>query len=428
MYHFKLARHTDPREAGKCLLRELRSWADECINRYADEDPLDTPDQAIYATGWMPLMYFEPAYPGLRFLHQLRDKTAKHFQSSDAWRHGYWRMADVTRGMAHFEIFLAQLARLDDDVATIGQLLDAAEHLGNWSDQVDPWFDAAHGVFPSHTFGAEGFQKDQSPAFNTPELFHCISLALSAYRTNRSDRYAKWALAYGGRWADAILAGNKLPVGLDAKGPVYEPAIANDPRENLHRAEALLSAGAVESLLKLSNISGEQYYRQAAEAIIDALLPELMDPDAGALAAAIRFYRRITKSDRYDQAVLSELAHLIPTGVEVVDLDMAPIFDDDILGIGKYSDQPHWKEDGQMRQHNPIFIGLAAEITNDPALAACALDYGTAYLSLAQRAFPDGREDSASARTVSAVARGHARDNGAGIVTEVLVPLMARFK
>ncbi|WP_309386771.1 hypothetical protein [Cerasicoccus frondis] len=428
MYHFKLARHQDPREAGKCLLRELRSWADDCIRRYENEPPLDTPDQAVYATGWLPLLYFEPAHHGARFLHKLRDLTARHFQSSEAWRHGYWRIADVTRGMQHFEIFLAQLARFDDDVVTIGQLLDAAEHLGNWSEDVDPWYDAEKRIFPSHTFGAEGFNKDSSPEFNTPEHFHCISLALAAYRINRSQRYAKWAIEYGGRWADAIIAGEMLPVGLDENGAVYEPHIANDPRENLHRGEALLSAGAVEALLKLWNISADLRFRQAAEAIIDALMPELLDPDAGALAAAIRFYRRIAKSNRYDARVMQEFAHLIPAGIEVIDLDVAPIFGSDVLGIGKCSDQPHWKEDGQIRQHNPILIGLAAEVSNDPALATLALDFGTAYLSLAQRAFPDGREDSESARTVSAVARGHARDNGAGVVTEILVPLMARFK
>ncbi|WP_309396511.1 hypothetical protein [Cerasicoccus maritimus] len=428
MYHFKLARHEDPREAGKCLLRELNSWANDCIHRYQDAPPLDTPDQTIYATGWLPLLYFDPAHPGARFLHHLRDQTAKHFQESDAWRHGYWRIADVARGMQHFEIFLAQLARFDDDVATIGQLLDAAEHLGHWNEEISPWFDEDKGVFPSHTFGAEGYQKDSSPTFNTPEHFHCLGLALAAYRISKSDRYAQWAIRYGLRWADAILADSMLPVGLDASGAVYEPAIANDDRENLHRAEALLSAGAVQTLLKLWRISNEPRFRQAAEAILDALMLELLDPDAGSLAAAIRFYRRITKNARYDSLVMQEYAHLIPEGVEVIDLDVAPIFGSEVLGIGKYSDQPHWKEDGQIRQHNPILISLAAEISNSPALAAVALDFGTAYLSLAQRAFSDGREDSESARTVSAVARGHARDNGAGVVTEVLVPLMARFK
>lgn len=428
MYHFKLAHHQDPREAGKCLLRELSHWASACVSRYQDEPPLDTPDQAIYATGWIPLLYFEPDHPAGRFLPKIRDQVARHFTEGNAWRHGYWRMADVQRGMKHFELFLLQLARLDDDVVTIGQVLDAAEHIGGWGEDVPRWFDMEKGIFPSHTFGAEGYSKDSQPDFNTPEHFHPISLALGAFRINRSERYAQWAIGYGGRWADAILAGDRLPVGLDAKGPVYEPSIANDARENLHRAEALLAEDAVQALLKLWQISKEDRFRLAAERVLDAAMPELLDPDAGAVAAAIRFYRRMTKSKRYDTQVLKDVAFLIPMGIEVIDLDTAPIFGSDVLGLGKCADLPHWKEDGQMRQHNPILIGLAAEITNSRELAASALDFATAYMSLAQRAFPDGREDSDSARTVSAVARGHARDNSAGMVTEVLVPLMARFK
>lgn len=428
MFHYKLTRSQDPREAGKRLLAEVSNWATDCIERYQDEPPLDTPDQAIYATGWLPLLYFEPTHPAGKFLHQIRDQVAKHFEEGGAWRHGYWRRADVTRGMKHFEQFLLPLARLDEDVVTIGQVLDVAEHIGHWNDDVAPWYDDANGLFPSHTFGAEGYSKDGAASFNTPAHFHVLNLALGAFRINRSERYGKWAIAYGGRWADAILAGDELPVGLDEKGPVYEPRIANDDRENLHRAEALLAVEGVQTMLKLWNISQDKRFLKAAEAILDALMPELLDPDAGAVAAAIRFYRRIAKSERYDATVLESFACLIPGGVEVIDLDVAPIFGSDVLGLGKCQDLPHWKEDGQMRQHNPIFIGLAAEIANNAALAACALDFATAYLSLAQRAFSDGREDSDSARTVSAVARGHARDNGAGVVTEVLVPLMARFK
>lgn len=428
MFHYKLTHSQNPQEAGKRLLAEVSSWASDCIERYGEDAPLDTPDQAVYAAGWMPLLYFEPDHPAGRYLHRLRDQVARHFNEGGAWRHGYWRMADVTRGMKHFELFLCPLARLDEDVVTLGQVHDAAEHIGHWSDDVAPWHDEETGLFPSHTFGAEGYSKDASAKFNTPAHFHPINLALGAYRVNRSERYAQWAIGYGGRWADAILANDSLPIGLDAKGPVYEPAIANDGRESLHRAEALLAVDAVQSLLKLWQISKENRFRRAAEKVLDALIPELLDPDAGALAAAIRFYRRITKSNRYDAAVMDSFACLIPGGVEVIDLDVAPLFGADVLGLGKCQDLPHWKEDGQMRQHNPILIGLAAEIANDPQLAATALDFATAYLSLAQRAFPDGREDSDSARTVSAVARGHARDNGAGVVTEVLVPLMARFK
>ena len=50
---------------------------------------------------------------------------------------------------------------------------------------------------------------------------------------------------------------------------------------------------------------------------------------------------------------------------------------------------------------------------------------GDRYLHLARASFSDGREHGCSARSVSAVARGHGRDNNTGILTGVLGPLMA---
>ncbi|MEO0794062.1 MAG: hypothetical protein AAFX93_02815 [Verrucomicrobiota bacterium] len=427
MFHYKLARNHDPRVAGQALLAELSTWANACVRRYMDQPPIEGLDQAVYAAGWLPLIYFEPNHPAADLLEQIRDDVAENSIENGAWHHGYWRMADISMGMRHFEVFLGSLARLNSDMVTGGQILHAAEHIGNWCEDVPTWFDESRGCFHSHFFGTEGAEKD-SCGFDTPEHFHCINLALIAFRLNQSRRYAEWAIRYGGRWADAILANSMLPVGLDEKGAVLEPNLGPDARENLYRAEAFLAADAVQSLLKLWNVSGEDRFRQAAEKIIETLLPELIDPDAGGLAAAIRFYRRITKSDRFDAKVMEEFGYLLPYTIDFIDLDTAPIYDECPLGLGKSADLPHWREDNQTRQHNPVLIALAAEISNDATLAARALDLGTAYLSLAQRAFPDGREDSDSARTVSAIARGHARDNNAGVVTEVLVPLMARFK
>jgi len=428
MFHYKLARNQDPRAAGQGLLVELRAWADRCVRRHAHEPATDSPDQAVYATGWLPLLYFHPDHPAGRYLRTLRDQVSGRFTESGAWTHGYWRLADVAIGMRHFEMFLCPLARLDPEMVTVGEILDVAEHVGNWNPDAPPWFDEEKQCFRSATFGTEAVDEENSGGFDIPDHFHCVNLVLSALRLNRSRRYGDWAAKYAGRWAQAVLAADELPVGLGPEGPVYEPSISGDEHENFYRAEALLAVDAVQAFLKLWKITGINEFRAAAEKLLDALIGELADPDANSLIAALRFYRRMTKSDRYDGRVAEELENLMPFRIDVIDLDTAPFHDPSMLGLGKADDLPHWREDGQNRQHNPLLLGLAAEILEEPTLAARALDLGTAYLSLAQRAFPDGRDEGDSARTVAAIARGNLRDNGAGVITEVLVPLMARFK
>jgi hypothetical protein len=61
-------------------------------------------------------------------------------------------------------------------------------------------------------------------------------------------------------------------------------------------------------------------------------------------------------------------------------------------------------------------------------MALRAVDLACAYFRLARAVYPDGRRHGCSARTVSAIARGHGRCNNAGMVTAVLVPVMDAFK
>ena len=60
----------------------------------------------------------------------------------------------------------------------------------------------------------------------------------------------------------------------------------------------------------------------------------------------------------------------------------------------------------------------------DSALHARAVDLARTYFLLARAAFPDGRDHGCSARSVSAIARGHGRENHAGMTTAVLGPAL----
>jgi len=95
-----------------------------------------------------------------------------------------------------------------------------------------------------------------------------------------------------------------------------------------------------------------------------------------------------------------------------------------VVRLGKRKDVPLWREDGELRRHNPILLALAAEVAADEHLATRAIDLARAYFALARRCFPHGREHGCSARTVSAIARGHGRENNAGMVTAALEPVL----
>ncbi|MYJ79220.1 MAG: hypothetical protein F4047_13975 [Caldilineaceae bacterium SB0670_bin_27] len=92
--------------------------------------------------------------------------------------------------------------------------------------------------------------------------------------------------------------------------------------------------------------------------------------------------------------------------------------------MGKRSDAPRWLENSRERRHNPITLAVAAEIEGDSALHARAVDLARTYFLLARDAFPDGRDHGCSARSVSAIARGHGRENHAGMTTAVLGPAL----
>src|SRR5690606_12080195 len=87
------------------------------------------------------------------------------------------------------------------------------------------------------------------------------------------------------------------------------------------RAEAFLAADSIRALLKLWQFTEEEAFRYAAERLIETLLPELSDPEAGALAAAIRHYRDYTGSPRYDAHVLYEAEVSFPYWIEQLGVD-----------------------------------------------------------------------------------------------------------
>ena len=419
------------------FLGDIAAWVRDCLARYADAPATDVHDQATFTTAWEPYIRATSDAEALAFMRQQRDRIRDHFTSTGQWRHGYWRMHEAHHGTEHFELFLGALHRLDpNDDSTTPQLVDAAEHVGNWVADVPPWFDWDTGLFRSTFLGTDGAKVEPGLTLNVPDHFRCVNICLLAHDATGGARYLDLAVAHAERWAEAMLASEALPLALDVNGPIHEfPDDAEDSyrsymgeasllQGDVDRAENFLASGATNALLTLWQQTGDRRFRRATERLLDALVTQVADPDAGAAADAIRRYRRATGDTRYDAAVLDAVAVVsdnLPS-TDSLALELPPPLDKRPSGVGKRSDLPCWTEDGAPRRVNPITLAVAAEIREDEALAVRALDLARAYFALARQALPDGRDHGCAARTVSAVARGHGRDNHAGVVTAVLGP------
>jgi hypothetical protein len=425
----------------KRFLDEVGGWAEECVARYADAEATDCHDQGTYTTGWEPWVRERDDGVVLAFLKETRDRIRDHFVEQGDWEHGYWRIHEAHHGTEHFELFLGALARLDPgDGTTAAQILDVAEHVGNWVDEIPDWFDRDRRRFLGIHFGADGVRSEDAGCMNIPDHIRFASIALLAHRVSDADRYLEFASLYLGEWAGALLSGDSLPVALGPKGPVYELSEEDEERyrsfvgmlprnmdEPVDRAENLLASNAPGALLRTWELTGEERFKRAAERILDVLATQLGDPDAGAAADAILSYRLATGDTRYDDAVAGAVRALSPWGFDSMTLDASQRLDGRPSGIGKRADMLRWLEDGEERRHNPLLLAAAAIIRDDRNLAARALDLGRTCLSLAREVLPDGRDHGCSARSVSAVARGHGRENHAGVTTAVLAPLLECF-
>lgn len=418
------------------LLGDVRVWIDSCIESYADEPAIDCHDQGTFTTSWVCTARRLGHSACVAFMTQLRDKTRAHHVDAGHWRHGYWRMQEAHHGTEHFELFLGALNRLaPEDEETVRQLVDAAEHIGNWVPEVPAWFDWESGLFRSMHFGADGVKLDCGERLNVPDHLRFVNIALSAYRMTSTERYLDLSIRHAGLWADSLAPAEPIPVGLADAGAVrtfggeqlgrYRSFAGQAPDcvEDVDRAENLLASGAVECFLTLWSLTGQERFRRGAERILDVLATQLTDPDAGSAADVIRTYRRQTGDQRYDAAVLGAARDCGLGAVRTLSLEPVVPREKRASGIGKRKDIPDWFEDGTLRRWHPVTIAVAAEVGGDEVLATAAVDVARAYLALARRVYPDGRTHGCSARSVNAIARGHGRENGAGVVTGVLDPL-----
>jgi len=434
------------KEAFNKFIFEIKDWINVCMEELAEELPNGNHDQGTFTLGWNPYIIAEVDKKPVLYLKNLRDKIKNDFESKGKWKNGYWKMNEAHHGTEHFELFLTNLWKLDPgDGETIKQMVNVAEYMGNWSENVPDWFSWEKGLFYSFHFGTEGVDFKDNKFINPPDQFRCVNICIYAYQMTGESKYLNLANRHAELWADAIINHFQLPLKLSENGPVYSTSreanyddnqlgLTSELASKVDRAENIIASSSIETLLKLWKITGNIKFRLAAEKILNISSTQVHDPDAACAVDLVRKYRQQTDDYRYDKLILNAVDNIEPysfSEISIEDIGKRQEPNSKVsghtLGIGRRRDKPYWYEDGHKAKNNPVLLALAAEIKNDKRLAIRALDIARTYFELAREIYPHGHRHGCGARSISAVIRGNGRENNTGVITAVLVPLMEKF-
>jgi hypothetical protein len=234
--------------------------------------------------------------------------------------HGYEPEAEAHHGTEPFLLFLPRYLGLvpGDDTAR-GLLEDAAHHIGNWVEETPAWYDYDRDVFRGYSIGNRVV--DDSPHYQVELTEHLrfVHIALAAHRVLREDRYLEWALRYGRKRAERLVAASEpVPLGWDLDGGELHWRDAADrprfggmcalshkvPGDPLGGIENHLASGAVMAYGDLFEASGDTIFRDAARRIVTPLVDELADPFGDPAAAALSHYRVAFGDTTLDEAAL----------------------------------------------------------------------------------------------------------------------------
>ena len=297
------------------------------------------------------------------------------------------------------------------------------------------WYDWTRDVFLSYWIGTRtvgGTHGDRELA----EHFRFLHIALAAWRVTGEARYRDWALRYGRKRAERLLAADGwMPVLWDLDGHGLQPEdlqtraeqkmagnnhhIAGDPLAGI---ENLLASGAVYALGDLFLLEGDDIFRRAAKRIVEPLIGQLLDPYADPAAAALSYYRHTFADSSLDDAMCAVLARQ-PAESEA---PWAMVFPQERKrrepGVGKRSDMiywGHWAEDGSVQpsKREPSTGGIGAGVSIDGRV-----DHGPAGAGggrrpnspMARRVLRGGREHADMGGAICSVAAGHGRNWGCG--------------
>ncbi|MCY4554288.1 MAG: hypothetical protein OXC79_11510 [Candidatus Poribacteria bacterium] len=400
-------------------------------------------DEANYALSWFPHYLITGNVTVLQHFDML--KAALLGWVKRDCLHGYEPKAEAHHGPEPFLLFLPRyIGLMPEDTEATALLTDAAEHIGNWVPEIPPWYDYDRDTFIGYNIGSRDVKNDEKDRYELAEHFRFIHIALAAYRVTGEEHYLTWALRYGRKRAERLIAApDPMPLLWTLDGEGLDEAAVD--AKNLHRLvasshhipndplagiEVLLASGAIYALGDLYLLSGEEIFKTAAKRIVAPLVTSLSDPFNDPAAAALSYYRWTFEDTCFDEAIRLALADLPDAPPELLALVFPQENRRREPGVGKRADMAYWGEwsdDGSVKpiqEPSTATLTLAYQVTGEVVYAMRALRSAATRLGMARRVLRGGREHADMGGAVCSVAAGHGRNWGQGAVTACYGPLL----
>lgn len=444
MSSIKVSKNLDLSVACNNMLKTLKNWADMCIREFSFSEPNNSHDQLTYTVGFAPLYKYQNDEKILTFMKNERDKMKNYFEKNGEWLYGYWKKQEAHHGTEHFDLFIRELYKLDkNDEETIKTMTDVANIITHENENVPKWYNSENNLFNSMFLGSQVVGESLENNMNVPEHLRIINLILLAYEMTENKKYLEFSERYMEKWTSALLT--DIPLGVNQNGSIYAfekeneqlyrsfvEMMPSDMNNVVDKTENIFASEGVDVLLYLYKYTKNDVYLKCAENLIDVLVSQICDVDAGSVCGVIRMYRNITGKNTYDKLVIDtaktyNLDEIDTISLEPCNRGIKKGMGSKESGIGKRVDLSLYYENDKSRKCNPLVVALAAEIQMDKKLAAQAVNLASSYLQLAIEVYPSGRHHGCCATSVSAIARGHGREDNFGMVTAVLDPIMSIF-
>jgi len=419
------------------LRDEMRAWIGEARARQKEQEFYLHHDEGSFMYSWLPMYLLEGDEEVLEFMLEFAREYLGRLKELGEFYHGYWREEEVHHGTEAFIQFLIPLAGVMGEDWLMEALEDACEHIGNFAQGVREWYDWEGGRFRSWMLGTEKVLEDPPFDIQTPDHFRLVEMALGVYRLTGKVQYLEVAREYGKGWAEFILEKGVYPVIAPEGRREYEEVIRIQPEREDMRAEPFVAGFAVDGLCDLYKLTGEGIFADAARRVIEAILPSLKDGMCEVTGYLVGKYRAFTGDDGFDREILEAVEEQskwdLPEALIIADV---PDRSEKIFGrvivasnVGRRFDEVRWgvfRENGKVDEietPSSSLLALGYIVAGDEGLAEKAFALAGRKIRLARFALRDGRENGCAGRSIAAVASGHGRACGVGVVTGVLGPL-----
>ncbi|MGB9620503.1 MAG: hypothetical protein ACPL7K_08840, partial [Armatimonadota bacterium] len=313
---------------GQLRLREaMRWWIDSAVDRWSHTPWGGGHDEGIFTRTW-PSYYLltgdQKAYQFLdKLVHEFidcpvveackcfltpEDAAAYPDQDRRPPYHGYPAdQACFVHAPENYAWFLTHAAHINPSPRVRQALEDCAEHVGNWSSDVPPWYDWDAHRFRSSIFGTR-LVRDYPPYdFETIALVRVMVLASNAFYLTGKQRYLDICTDWADKWTQIVLEANPEDGFPTVLFPCPEEDIELKYGEfGKRRTRAKLNYELANLLLDVFYYTRKESYAQAVH--------KMLNTDSGWSAPAqglpgissilVARYRSVTGDRSFDKRVI----------------------------------------------------------------------------------------------------------------------------